>query len=334
MIIGAGSASFEILRYLVERLPVMFTPRWVYTEAQPIAVRNVLGYLVDCLHTPETVGRTLDIGGADVVRYVDLIHMMAEELGLKHRFVVPLPFFSPKLSSFWMHLVTPLDSAIARPLAEGLRNRIVCRDDEAQRLMPQPLLSAREAIHLALRRTLSNDVETVWSASGVVPGDPDWAGGTLFVDRRSCDVAAPPEAVYLAIRKVGGGHGWYAANALWRLRGLIDRLIGGPGAERGRRDPESLHYGEAVDFWRVTAVEPNRRLALHAEMRLPGDAQLEFVIEPNSGASSRLVQTARFRPRGLAGLLYWYAVLPLHNIVFPGMLDGIRRAAERDAAAR
>jgi uncharacterized protein YbjT (DUF2867 family) len=332
MVIGSGSASFEILRYLVERLPVMVTPKWVYTESQPISIRNVLGYLLDCLTTPETIGRVLDIGGADVVRYIDLLRMMSEELGLARRFVVPVPFFSPALSAFWIHFVTPIDREIASPLAEGLRNRIVCRNALAQQLMPQDLVGARDAIRLALRRHRSNDVETRWSSSGVVPGDPDWAGGTLFVDRRTADVDATPEEVFLAIRKVGGGHGWYAANGLWRLRGLVDRLAGGPGVGRGRRDPESLHYGEAVDFWRVTAVEPNRRLALRAEMRLPGEAELEFVIRPDGeGGKTRLVQTARFSPRGLAGLLYWYSVLPLHNVVFPGMLEGIRRAAERGA---
>jgi uncharacterized protein YbjT (DUF2867 family)/uncharacterized protein YndB with AHSA1/START domain len=330
MIIGSGSASFEILRYLVERLPVMVTPRWVYTDTQPIAIRNVLGYLVDCLATPETAGRTLDIGGPDVLRYIDLLQIMAEERGLVRRVVIPVPFFSPRLSSAWIHLVTPLGHRIAAPLAEGLRNRVVVRDDAAQRLIPQNLLTAREAIRLALGVMSTQRVETVWSASGAVPGDPDWAGGTLFVDRRSTEVAAPPEAVYQAIRKVGGSHGWYAANGLWRIRGFVDRLAGGPGLRRGRRDPDSLHYGEAVDFWRVTDVEPNRRLALRAEMRLPGEAQLEFTIEP-AGDRTRLVQTARFAPKGLAGLLYWYSVLPLHNVVFPGMLDGIKRAAESAA---
>jgi uncharacterized protein YndB with AHSA1/START domain len=192
-------------------------------------------------------------------------------------------------------------------------------------------MPAREARRRALGMVSSRRVETVWSASGVVPGDPDWAGGTLFVDRRSVGIDAPPEAVYRAIRKVGGGHGWYAANGLWRLRGLVDRLVGGPGLRRGRRDPESLHYGEAVDFWRVTDVEPGRRLALRAEMRLPGEAQLEFLIEPTADRT-RLVQTARFAPKGLAGLLYWYSVLPLHNVVFPGMLEGIRQEAEKLAA--
>ncbi len=331
MIIGSGSASCESLRYLTERLPVMITPRWVHTESQPIAIRNVLNYLVMCLETPETTGRTLDIGGADVLRYVDLLQIMAEELGLRRRIVVPVPFFTPKLSSLWIQLVTPLSNDIGVPLAEGLRNRVVADDAEARRLMPQQLLSAREAIHRALRLAAMNQVETVWSASGVVPGDPDWAGGTVFVDRREVVVNASPDVVFGAIGKIGGGHGWYSADFLWHVRGWIDRLVGGPGLRRGRRNSESLYYGEAVDFWRVTAVEPNRRLALRAEMKLPGDALLEFTIEQEGESRARLVQTARFRPRGLAGLVYWYAVLPLHNIVFPGMLRGIRREAERQA---
>jgi uncharacterized protein YbjT (DUF2867 family)/uncharacterized protein YndB with AHSA1/START domain len=326
MIIGSGSASFEILRYLVERLPLMVTPRWVTTESQPIAVRNVVQYLVDCLAVPETAGRTLDIGGPDVLSYRELMRIMAEERGLRRRYVIPVPVLTPRLSALWIHLVTPISHRIARPLAEGLRNRVVCRDDEAQRLMPQELLGVREAIRAALDRVAHDDVETIWSMAGPVPGDPDWAGGTVFTDRRSLVVEAPPEAVWRAVVRIGGGHGWYAADGLWRLRGWIDRLVGGPGLRRGRRDPEEVGYGEALDFWRVTAIDRNRRLALRAEMKLPGEALLEFAMEPVAGGT-RLTQTARFLPRGLAGLAYWYAVLPLHAVVFKGMLEGVRRAA-------
>jgi uncharacterized protein YbjT (DUF2867 family) len=333
MIIGSGSASFEILRYLVERLPVMVTPRWVSTESQPIAVRNVLQYLVDCLGVPDTMGRTLDIGGLDVLSYRDLMQIMAEELGLRRRIVVPVPVLTPRLSSLWIHLVTPLSAEIARPLAEGLRNRVVCRDDEAQRLLPQELLGARAAIRAALDRVAHHDVESIWSAAGPVPGDPDWAGGKVFVDRRETLVRAPADTVFRAVSRVGGENGWYAGDWLWKLRGWMDHMVGGPGLRRGRRDPDEVLYGEAVDFWRVTAVEPGRRLALRAEMKLPGDAMLEFTVEPGdpsrADAACRLVQTATFRPKGLAGLLYWYSVLPFHGFVFSGMLHGIRRAAER-----
>ena len=331
MIIGSGSASFEILRYLVERLPVMVTPRWVTTECQPVAVQNVVQYLVDALAVPETVGRTLDIGGPDVVSYRELMRIMAEERALRRRLVIPVPVLTPRLSSLWIHLVTPISRHIARPLAEGLRNRVVCRDAEAQRLLPQPLLGVREAIRAALDRVAHDEVETSWSMAGAVPGDPDWSGGTVFGDRRSLLVEAAPDAVYRAVVRIGGGQGWYAADWLWRVRGALDRLAGGPGLRRGRRHPEQVGYGEALDFWRVVAVEPGRRLALRAEMRLPGEALLEFTIEPQ-GSGSLLTQTARFRPRGLAGLAYWYAVLPLHAVVFEGMLQGIARAARSRAA--
>jgi uncharacterized protein YbjT (DUF2867 family)/uncharacterized protein YndB with AHSA1/START domain len=328
MIIGSGSASFEILRYLVERLPVMVTPRWVTTESQPIAVRNVLQYLVDCLALEETAGRTLDIGGPDVLSYRDLMRIMAEERGLRRRVVIPVPVLTPRLSSLWIHLVTPISARIARPLAEGLRNRVVCRDDEAQRLMPQTLLTVREAIRAALDRVAHEDVPTSWSMAGPLPGDPDWAGGTVFTDRRSLLVEAPPEAVWRAVVRIGGGHGWYAADWLWRLRGAMDRLGGGPGPRRGRRDPDEVDFGEALDFWRVTGLDRGRRLALRAEMKLPGEALLEFEVRPESGGT-RLTQTARFLPKGLAGLAYWYAVLPVHGFVFEGMARGIRDAAIR-----
>ena len=333
MILGAGSASFEILRYLVERLPVMVTPRWVDTECQPIAIGNVLTYLVACLSTPGTVGATLDIGGPDVLTYRALMDLMAEELGLRRRLVIPVPVLTPRLSSLWIHLVTPVSHRIARPLAEGLANRVVCRDDRAARLMRQPLLSAREAIRLALVQERQHEIETVWSDAGPMTGDPDWAGGTVFVEQRETLVAAPPATVYRAVCRLGGRHGWYGADWLWTLRGTLDRLVGGPGLRRGRRDPERLAYGDAVDFWRVSAVEPGRRLALRAEMRLPGQALLEFAIAPaGKPGYSRLVQTARFRPRGLLGLAYWYAVLPLHGVVFGRILEGIRRTAEADVA--
>ncbi len=343
MIIGSGSASFEILRYLVERLPIMVTPRWVSTESQPIAVRNVLHYLVAALDTPETIGRTLDIGGPDVVSYRDLMRIMAEERGLRRRIVVPVPVLTPTLSSLWIHLVTPLSHRIARPLAEGLRNRVVCRSNEAAMLMPQRLLPVREAIRTALDLETRREVESSWSGAGPLPGDPDWAGGTVYVDERAIEVHAPPEDVFAAVTRLGGTYGWHGWQWLWRLRGWADRLVGGPGLRRGRRHPERLSYGEALDFWRVTGVERNRRLTLRAEMKLPGDALLDFAIDPigdartlaGEGPRCRLTQTARFLPRGLVGLLYWKAVTPLHALVFNGMLRGIARDAEgREAASR
>lgn len=331
MIIGSGSASFEILRYLVERLPVMVTPRWVGTRCQPIAIRNVLHYLVACLDTPATTGRTLDIGGPDVLTYRELMQTMAAARGLRPRLILPVPVLTPRLSSLWIHLVTPLSHRIARPLAEGLRNRVVCRNDDAAQLMPQRLLGVRAAIDAALGKLAGHDVETAWSDAGPLPHDPDWAGGTTFTDRRCIDIAAPASAVYDAVCRIGGGQGYYTADWLWRIRGWMDRLVGGPGLRRGRRNPTQVRFGEALDFWRVTGLEPGTRLELRAEMKLPGEALLTFELEPRDAQHCRLVQTARFKPRGLAGLAYWYAVLPLHGIVFRGMLHGIRRAAERRA---
>jgi len=336
MIIGSGSASFEILRYLVERLPVMVTPRWVSTQCQPIAVRNVLHYLVACLDEPDTVGQTLDIGGADVMTYREVMQVMAGSLGVRKRLIIPVPVLTPRLSSLWIHLVTPLSHRIARPLSEGLRNRVVCRDDRAQRLMPQSLLTIREAIDAALGRTQCHNVETTWSDAGPIPGDPDWSGGKVFVDCRSADIAASAEVVYRAVCRIGGGQGYYAADWLWRVRGWMDRMLGGPGLRRGRRNPETVAYGEALDFWRVTGIERNQKLELRAEMKLPGDALLAFEIRPSQdhNDSCTLVQTARFKPKGLLGLAYWYSIVPFHGIVFKGMLEGIRRAAEKTARAQ
>lgn len=334
MIIGSGSASFEILRYLVERLPIMLTPRWVKTESQPIAVRNVLHYLVECLRVPETIGRTLDIGGPDISTYRELMDIMSDAMGLRRRLVVTVPVLTPRLSSLWIHLVTPLSHRIARPLAEGLRNRVVCRNDEAARLMPQSLLSTREAIDAALGKVSSRTVETAWSDAGAIPGDPDWAGGHVFVDRREAGVAASAASVFRAVCRLGGNRGYHGGDRLWRLRGMMDRVIGGPGLRRGRRDPEHLAFGDALDFWRVTRIEQDRAVELRAEMRLPGLATLEFVIEQNGDDADRstLVQTARFKPKGLLGLAYWYSVLPLHGFVFNAMLRGLKREAESDRA--
>ena len=333
MIIGSGSASFEILRYLVERLPVMITPRWVSTPCQPIAIRNVLEYLVRCPEVEATSGLSIDIGGLDVVTYREAMVIMAQELGLPRRLIIPVPVLTPRLSSLWIHLVTPLSARIARPLAEGLRNRVVCRDDLAHRLMPQQLLSVREAIRLAIGRVEHNDVATVWSDAGVMPGDPGWSGGTVFVDARTIMVNAPPERVFDAVCGIGGVHGYYAADWLWRVRGFMDRMIGGPGLRRSRRDPDRVGFGETLDFWRVTGIERGRLLELRAEMRLPGVATLTFEIMPDGAGRSMLTQTARFKPKGLLGLAYWHLIVPLHSVVFRGMLSGIARTAESDPGA-
>jgi uncharacterized protein YbjT (DUF2867 family) len=334
IIIGSGSASFEILRYLVERLPIMITPRWVHTECQPIAVRDVLHYLVACLDQPATVGRAIDIGGPEVRNYRDLMQTMAAALGLRRRLIIPVPVLTPRLSALWIHLITPLSARIALPLADGLRNRVVCRNDDARRLMPHEPLPIADAIERAVGKQSAGTVETSWHDAGPIPGDPDWAGGKVFTDQRSAAVAAPTDAVYAAFAQIGGDRGYYAADWLWHLRGTMDHLVGGPGLRRGRRHPTQIAYGEALDFWRVTDVVPGRRLELRAEMKLPGVATLTFEVEPSEGENATLTQTALFKPRGLLGLAYWYAVQPLHHFVFQGMLNGIRTAAEVDPSPR
>lgn len=329
MIIGSGSASFEILRYLVERLPIMITPRWVHTESQPIAIRDVMHYLIAALETPATTGKTLDIGGPDIRSYADIMREMASALHLRRRLVLPVPVLTPRLSSLWIHIVTPLHASIARPLAEGLKNRVVCRNDEARRLMPHDCFTIRQAMDAAIARVHAGDVETSWSDAGVMPGDPSWAGGTVFVDRREVSVPASPAAVWSAVSSLGGKQGYYAVDWLWRVRGGMDRLSGGPGLRRGRRSAGALRLGDALDFWRVTEIEPPRLLVLRAEMKLPGIATLSFEVSPSPSGdpATQLVMTARFRPRGLFGIAYWYSVLPLHAVVFRGMLRGLVRTA-------
>jgi hypothetical protein len=236
---------------------------------------------------------------------------------------------TPRLSSYWIQLITPLSHDIAGPLAEGLKNPVVCREDGITRLIPQKLLDVRESIGAALSQTLGNQVETSWSMAGPIAGDPDWAGGTVFRDDREVTIEASPAAVFRAVCRVGGGHGYYAAKWLWRLRGWMDLAAGGPGLRRGRRDPENVSYGEALDFWRVVGIERDRKLSLRAEMKVPGEAMLEFRITPANDGTCALRQLALFQPRGLAGLLYWYAVSPLHHFVFRGMILGIQGEARR-----
>jgi len=334
MIIGSGSASFEILRYLVDRLPIMVVPQWVKTKTQPIAIRDVLRYLVTCLQVPETTGQTLDIGGPDIVTYREMMDIMCDEVGLRHRIIFEVPVLTPRLSSHWIGFVTPVTSKIARPLAEGLKNPTVCRDDRANELMPGPRLSVRIAIDAALGKLQSGEVETRWSTAGELPGDPSWSGGTTFKDQRELIVNASAAATFAAICRIGGDHGYWGSDWLWAIRGWMDKIVGGPGLRRGRRHPTNTGFGEAIDFWRVSGFEKDQLLSLRAEMRLPGEAELQFQIEPLDDQPSehspvcRLTQTARFRPRGLFGLIYWWAVWPLHFLVFPKMLRGIQKDAQ------
>ncbi len=335
VIIGSGSASFEMLRYLVEVLPVMVTPKWVDTRCQPIAVRDVLRYLVEVLGEPKTAGRVLEIGGLDVVSYREMMQQYAQVAGLRRRRLIPVPVLTPSLSSHWVGLVTPLPRSLARPLVDSLINEVVVHDDAIVRLLPGPLFSYRQAVQAALGRERTGMVMTSWASAELggrepadpMPTDPAWAGGSVLADRRERHVDAPPAAVFAAVSAIGGRTGWYAGEWLWSLRGFGDKLIGGVGMRRGRRDPVSLRVGDPVDFWRVEAIEDASLLRLHAEMKVPGEAWLEWRIEPN-GDGSRLRQFARFHPRGLWGRAYWYAVAPFHGFVFPGLLNGIAGAAE------
>lgn len=341
MIIGSGSASFESLRYLVDRLPLMITPRWVSTPSQPIAIRDVLYYLVGCLEHDELAGEIFDIGGPDVVTYRQLMDLYADAAGLPRRLIIPVPVFSPKLSSYWIHLVTPVPAHIAQPLAAGLRNPALCRDDKIKSVLPHELLSCRDAIQLAVQQLKGQQIETHWTDSGVAllaewvqPHDAAWAGGTVYEDRRSLIVDAAPEQVWETIVSIGGQTGWYYANWLWRLRGLIDRLIGGVGLRRGRRHPSQLQTGDALDFWRVVLVKPVQQLVLRADMKLPGVAFLEFQIEPVNANQTELKQVAGFVPSGLLGILYWKLLFPVHSWIFGGMLRAIAAKSRERAVPR
>ena len=334
MILGAGSASFELLRYLGERLPLMIAPRWVHSLCQPIAIGNVLGYLLGCLEHPETAGQTYDIGGPDIYSYAELFQLLAQEAGLPRRLIVSVPVFSPRLSSYWIHLLTPVPASLARPLAEGLRNTAVCRDRRIQEIIPQELTPCRQAIRSALDRLAQDQVETCWLDAGellppewITCGDAPYAGGAVLRAGYRLELPLSAEAVWPHLAGVGGGRGWYFQNWLWRLRGALDKLLGGVGLGRGRRSAGELRVGEALDFWRVLAVEPPRRLLLLAQMKLPGQATLELTLEPRGPAACEARLVASFLPRGLLGLAYWYGVWPLHHWVFRGLLPGLARAA-------
>lgn len=333
VIVGSGSLSFEIIRYLTERLPVMICPRWLYTRAQPIAIRNVLDYLVASLETPESAGRIIEIGGADVLTYGDLLRGYAKVRGLK-RWLVPVPVLTPRLSSYWVHLVTPVPAAFAGPLIQGLRNDVVVRDDTARRLFPgiRPL-DYTTALHLALANLETGQVETTWSdalasSQGDLPAVALATHEGIILERRQRTVAASAPVVFSAFTRLGGNTGWLCMDWAWQVRGLVDRLLGGVGLRRGRRDPRTLRVGDAVDFWRVEVVEPDRSLRLRAEMKVPGRAWLEFSVEPIDGGASRLSQTAFFAPRGLSGVLYWYLLYPIHAVIFSGLVRKLGELAE------
>jgi hypothetical protein len=311
----------------------MVCPRWVYRRIQPIAIADVLDYLVAALDARGSAGQVVEIGGADVLTYRDMMLGYARLRGLR-RWLVPVPVLTPWLSSHWVHWMTPVPSAIARPLIEGLRNDVVVRDDLARRLFPgvRPV-GYEQALAAALSNLEHGDIETAWSdalstSQGAAPPVRLSAQEGMIVERRQLFVPEPPEALFRSFTGLGGDRGWLYANWAWRLRGALDRLAGGVGFRRGRRDPDHLRTGDALDFWRVEAVEPPSLLRLRAEMKVPGRAWLQFEARPAQGGSV-VVQTAYFAPRGLSGHLYWYALYPAHAAIFRNL---VRRVAERARA--
>jgi uncharacterized protein YbjT (DUF2867 family) len=342
VIIGSGSASFEMLRYLTERLPVMVTPRWVGTRIQPIAVRDVLRCLVGCATLPPEVNRAFDIGGPDVLTYRDMMLKYAEVAGLPRRLIVPVPVLTPGLSSHWVGLVTPVPAGLARPLTESLRHEVVCHDHDIAEWVPDPpegMIGFERALRLALQRIREANVVTRWSSASVpgapsdpLPTDPDWAGGSLYTDRRARIVDASPEALWRVIEGIGGDNGWYSFPLAWAVRGWLDRFVGGVGLRRGRRDAVHLRAGDSLDFWRVEEIEPGRLLRLRAEMRLPGLAWLELTAGRDGSGRTVYRQRALFHPHGLAGHAYWWSVSPFHSVVFGGMARNIAAAARQGAA--
>jgi uncharacterized protein YbjT (DUF2867 family)/uncharacterized protein YndB with AHSA1/START domain len=338
VIIGSGSASFEMLRHLDEVLPVMICPRWVTrTRCQPIAIADVLRYLVAIITEPLPGNRIFEIGGPDVLTYREMMDRYAAIAGLRRRIVVPVPFLTPRLSSHWLNLVTPLPIGLARPLVDSLVNDVIVSPDrDIRQVVDHEPIPLDDAIGRALAVVQDLTITTSWTDSdprGVaatpMPQDPDWAGGTIYEDRREIVTAAPAERVFATVEGVGGTRGWYVANRLWSLRGLIDKLIGGVGMRRGRRHPDRLRVGDALDFFRVEAYEPPSLLRLRAEMRVPGDAWLEWRITTTADGTT-LHQLARFHPRRIAGRLYWWVLLPIHKVMFRLLAERLVAAAVAD----
>ena len=342
IIIGSGSASFEMLRHLTHRLPIMTTPKWVSNRTQPIAIRDVLYYLRACANLSKPVDEVRDIGGPEVVTYAQMMQTFASLSGLRKRKIIQVPVLTPKLSSLWIGFVTPVPTSLARPLVESLISEVVVDSKKSiDAVIPQPvegLLTVGQAIELALLRTANNNVNTRWSDAAYptapwqkAQGDPDWAGELMLKDHREITTDVPLKFVWQEIEKIGGEHGWFGSDWLWYIRGLLDRMVGGVGLRRGRRDPEFLRIGDSLDFWRVEELEREKNLKLYAEMVLPGKAWLEFNLEVRDG-QTYISQDALFAPRGLGGQIYWYLVSPFHFFIFPTMLRNIVKEARKSEA--
>ena len=338
VIIGSGSASFEMLRHLAEVLPAMICPRWVtMTKCQPIAIADVLRYLVAVIEIPEAAGQILEVGGPDVLTYRDMMDRYAAAAGLRRRLIIPVPILTPRLSSHWVNLVTPLPYVLARPLVDSLINDVVVRPDrDIGRLVDHTPYTLDQAIERALAVVGDLQLKTSWMDSARTTGaavpmkqDPEWAGGTIYEAIQEVTSTATPEALFSTVTGVGGERGWYAANVLWTLRGLLDKLIGGVGMRRGRRHPDELRVGDALDFFRVDAYEEPTLLRLRAEMKVPGGAWLEWRIIDDGSGGTRLRQRARFHPRGVAGRAYWWVLLPIHKVIWKQLAERLAHTAEQ-----
>jgi uncharacterized protein YbjT (DUF2867 family) len=343
LVIGSGSASFEMVRHLTDVLPVMPAPRWVMNRIQPIAVRDALHYLAHAAEVPPEVSGTFDIGGPDVLTYADMMRGYARTAGIRQPLVVALPVLTPWLAAQWVNLVTPIPRSLAIPLVESLQHDCVVREHGIDAVIPPPeggLTGYLKAVELALIKIEAGSVETSWATAQAIgqpgeplPSDPEWAGRTVFTDARERATSATPEQVWKVIEGIGGENGWYSMPLAWSVRGWMDKLAGGVGLERGRRSRHQLQFNDVVDWWRVESLEPGRMLRLRAEMKVPGGAWLELSVEAADGGGSLYRQRAIFFPRGLAGRAYWLAVLPFHGIIFKSMVDRVTAAAEGSAHA-
>ena len=337
VIVGAGSVSFEMVRYLVERLPVMVCPRWIYSRIQPIAIDDLLEYLVAALKVADSKGLTIEVGGTDVTTYGGLMLGYARARGLR-RHLLPVPVLTPRLSSYWVHWMTPIPTSIAVPLVEGLRNDVVVTDNLARAVFPNIVpRDYASAIDGVMKDMEAGRIDTSWSDAARSAASPRElvhmeAREGLIIERRHRRIAAPTQGVFRVCTGIGAERGWYFANWAWRLRGMLDRLLGGAGLRRGRRHPDDLRVGDALDFWRVEALEPDRLVRLRAEMKLPGNAWLQFEVSEHENGTALLEQTAVFSPKGVAGLIYWYALYPFHAWIFRGLARSIARRAESLAA--
>ena len=340
VVIGSGSASFEMLRYLTERLPIMITPKWVKTKIQPIAVRDVLYYLVGAASISNDVNRAFDIGGNDIFTYKEMMEHYARAADLRKRIIIPVPLLTPRLSSLWVGLVTPVPGSIAKPLVRSLINEVICQENDIKKYLPDPkegLTTFDKAVDLALIRVRDAQVSTRWSSASIpgvpsepMPSDPKWSGGSLYQDVRTAEVDTGNNEVWKVVEAIGGEHGYFSLDWAWEIRGLMDRAVGGVGLRRGRRDPNTLHVGETLDFWRVEERIPDNLLRLRAEMKMPGKAWLEFKIEKINDNKCKLTQRAIFYPKGLAGHAYWWSIIPFHGLVFPGMCRNIAKVAMKN----